>query len=368
MPVTSIAPRTTTSITSTVAPVAAAASATTSTPNNVAPPIPSGAPASGAVASLPLPAWVPASFDLKASAAAARALLEAQGEPASSFDAGKVSTMLFSDGDGTIFKSGAPVYLKNKETGELLRDPNNGALLMIPGATSKDNARALAELKAKLPSLPWDKIGMDYSEFDNIAEILRTPIVAPMIARLRRSDKNEKSRDFVVTARTVDKAVIGIREALRQKGLDINGVITTGNPNHTTPLGIADPAVRSGQKKALAIAAMITAYGAENIHHVRFHDDGDDNLIASMQLLPKLFPHIRFEFFDSIHKGEGVFEPRRVAVSHRDGSLTDGKGAVLDDAAVASYASKDVPFNVDVSFAGPPRRRSPLVAFTHTRP
>src|SRR5262249_1789447 len=102
------------------------------------------------------------------------------------------------------------------------------------------------------------------------------------------------------------------------------------------------------QRKALINAALIHAHDPSGkvMRNVKFIDDNDDNLKASMELLPKLFPHINFEFIDVVHKKDGHFEHRTVAKTGHNagGALVGPNGALFKAEDIAKYSSDDSRF------------------------
>ncbi|HYV46405.1 MAG TPA: hypothetical protein VFA20_16160 [Myxococcaceae bacterium] len=314
------------------------------------------APAAGKPLASPpaLPSWYPQNFDLAAAGEGVKGVLEAQGQAASDIGSGQVHRLVFSDGDGTLLATKEPIYLKNKATGQYLTYPGTSDLVMLPGATSRDTAAGMAELKKKYPDLPLDQYAMDFSEYGSMAALLRTGAVKPMLDRFQTVDKDPTSRDFVITARSDAAVVPAMKQWTSDRGVDLNGTFVTSNPELGKALHFTDAPFTSGQKKAVGMAAAIQAYGPENIQSLEFHDDGDDNLAASMQLLPKLYPNIDFKFYDSISKGSFEFEPRLIAHSEGGKLVADGwgsgatPGAALTDEQVAAYGSTDdLPVPVD---------------------
>lgn len=306
-----------------------------------------------------LPSWYPQNFDLAGAGEGVKSILEAQGQAASDIGSGQVHKLVFSDGDGTLLATKEPVYLKNKATGQYLTYPGTHDLVMIPGVTSRDTAAGMAALKKKFPDLPLDQYSLDFSEYGSMANLLRTGAVKPMVERLEQTELDPSSRDFVITARTDDPVVPAMKQWSEQHGLDLHGTFITGNQGMGKAMHFTDAAFTSGQKKAVAMAAAIQAYGPENIQSLEFHDDGDDNLAASMQLLPKLYPNIDFKFYDSVSKGNFKFEPRLIAHSE-DGKLVSdgwgngvGSGTAVSDEQVAAYTSTDdKPVPVDPRLTG----------------
>jgi len=294
-----------------------------------------------------LPSWYPQNFDLAGAGEGVKQVLQAQGQAASDMGSGQVHRLVFSDGDGTLLATKEPIYLKNKATGEYLTYPGTHDLVMLPGVTSRDTDAGMAELKKRYPDLPLDQYAMDFSEYGSMAALLRTGAVQPMLDRFQAVDKDPTSREFVVTARSDERVVPAMKQWTSDRGVDLNGTFTTSNPALGKALHFTDAPFTSGQKKAVAMAAAIQAYGPENVQSLELHDDGDDNLAATMQLLPKLYPNIDFKFYDSISTGDFKFEPRLIAHSEGGQLVADGwgsgvaPGAAVTDEQTAAYTSTD---------------------------
>jgi hypothetical protein len=313
-----------------------------------------GAAPAAPAAPLTPPAWYPAGFDLDAAAQGARSILESQGVEPSKIGPGTTDSVVFTDVDLTLVKTSTPTPLKNKTTGEYLMDPANpGHMLLLGVGADRDQNKELTALKAKYPNVKWDDYGMDYGEFGSIAELLRQPANPRTMDILRAADKADpKNRDIVITARSDDRNAPGLKEYLARRDVAIDGVFAVNNPGQTQKLGVptTTPPLTSAQKKALAMAAVLKLDDPQSsqIRHVRFMDDTDDNLKAAMQLLPRLFPNVQFEFTDVIHTAQNGYVPKTVARSGAaPGELDDARGKVMDDAAIQAYASKDAPFKPD---------------------
>lgn len=290
-----------------------------------------------------LPSWYPASFDLAVAAVAVKDVLIAQGERAETIAPGQADKLLFTDADLTMLKTSTPTLLKHKVTGEYLRYPDSGRLVLLGIGPHRGGKADFEAIKAQFPAIDWDSYGFDFSEFGSLTELLRTPMIPDDLRALRRSDRDPQSRDFVVTSRSSENIPLFMDAVLSAHGIDINGVLAVGTPSLTSKLGMGDPALTSARKKALTMAAIITAYGgAESLKEVKFLDDTDENLIAAMQLLPKLFPTIKFSFYDVLNEdGSDKFKHHLIARTTLSGELVDGRNKRISVEAIDGYKSND---------------------------
>jgi hypothetical protein len=353
------------------------------------------APRAAEIPPRPLPAWaqdvmLPYDVDgqqstklnLEIVANGLRKLLEAQGIDPETIGPGKATRLLLSDWDGTVSKTSAAVYLKNKITGAPLVAPDNGQLLAIPGAASVHTARTLGELKQRYqdlveeqrrakgeaPNPPeywaefWKNYDKDFGDYNSRGQILADALVEEMVFWQQLSDLDPMSRDLINTARTDSEIVAATHEKLRQHQIHNDGVLAVGDDEVMRLCGIDPAKCKGGQRKAVTNGGTVHLYGgSQYVRGVAFHDDGDDNLIANMQLLPALFPGTRFDFYDSILKSKTTYnwKPKRIAIAHEgSGALTDARGRPMTAEQVANYASKDAPLEVDERFAGPAIVRS----------
>ena len=92
-------------------------------------------------------------------------------------------------------------------------------------------------------------------------------------------------------------------------------------------------------RKHILMASAIALYQPAR---VRFLDDGDKNLKATMELLPRLFPEVDFEFVDVVHARTGHFEHRVIASSGASpGTLVDAQGDLFTDEEIRAYRSEE---------------------------
>ncbi len=298
-----------------------------------------------------LPSWYPKDFDLDRAAAAAAAILREQGEPPGSIGPGKARSIVFTDADLTLLQTSVPVYLAHRETGELLADPATGRPFELGLGPDRDQTKELAELKVRHPDVRFDDYRFDFRAFDSAEEILATPEIPQTTGLLRRSDRGgPQNREIVVTARQFDSVPPAIDRYLAARGVDANGVFAVKSPAHAPKLGVDRPDLGTPERKALAMAALLKVYApaAAEVDTVKVLDDGDWNLAAAAELLPKLFPKTRFEFVDVVHAGGGKYEHRvmaRSAPGGKQGDLVDGAGRPVppDLLAKRAYRSADAP-------------------------
>jgi hypothetical protein len=148
---------------------------------------------------------------------------------------------------------------------------------------------------------------------------------------------------------------VALDDYLRARGIDINGSFAVSDPVQGGQVGVP-LSLSSAKKKALTMAALIEAYGGEgSVKTVRFYDDGDSNLKAAMELLPRLFPELKFEFIDVIHTAVDRFEHVLVArTGDEPGSLVTPDGYAFTDELIRSYYSVEAPFIPDPAFESQP--------------
>lgn len=255
-----------------------------------------------------LPAWYPADYDLKAAAARARAVLARQGEPLESIDPHQVDRLLFCDADHTFLQTHTPLYLRHRETGERLRLPSKSGGLPRLVQFGAPGLPSLKELQERHSAVDWGRYETDFTDYNSIKEILNTEEITPTLDTLRASDADPRCRDFIITARSGEAVPAGLDEFQAARAVDSNGVFAVNNPEQNAVMGLPE-GVTPPQKKAFAMAALISLYDAPGapLQSVKFLDDADDNLQSSIELLPQLFPHIRFEFIDVVRNADGQY-------------------------------------------------------------
>lgn len=159
-----------------------------------------------------------------------------------------------------------------------------------------------------MPLQPGDK--PDFSVFENENTYVSRPINASL-GRLQLYSKLTDNWNVILTARSSRRSFSSAQEYLWLKNAEPDAVIAL----HFSPLErglwskmklprIIDSAPQ-GYKKPLVIAALIQILKnrGSDIKLVRYFEDTDTYLRNAMQLLPTLYPNIRFEFFDYIRTG-----------------------------------------------------------------
>ncbi len=285
-----------------------------------------------------LPAWCPRPLDLAALGRRAAAWLEASGRPLARPQ--EVSELLFADADHTFLKSQMPIFLRHLSTGELLRDATGEPVML--GLSHPDYERELEASRKARPEIDWPSYQLDFSLFHEAALVREARPIEATLRKLRR--EGDLSRLFVVTARSAPDIGPALEAKLERSGVSCEGVMTVNAPEVAdgVALGVSGTAAR----KALVMAGVIAAHaaGGRPPATVRYFEDGDDNLRKAMQLLPALFPSVRFEFYDVVHQGEGAFHPRLVARSAGRGRLMRPHGQTMSAADVEAYASTDASY------------------------
>lgn len=305
-----------------------------------------------------LPDWYPRNFDLAALARRLRKLLVRQGERERDLRPGGVRHLSFMDLDGTLVDSKMPVVLAHKQTGELLHYPDSGRLMILGVGSHRSYREDLAKLEARY-DLPWDDYELNFDHGGNLRALLAEQPIRDQIARLRRQLRKATRRSFVITARSAAPAAFVAHEYLSRLGVDVHGVVAPNTRATAGVLGFEHLDLgenRTGRRKALTMAGLITLYGAHNIGTAEFHDDSDKNLRAAMQLLPALFPNIRFRFHDVVHERKG-YERSMIAEAH-GGVVRDPGGRPMSDAEIDEYSSTDAPWKPEPGAVIPERRGS----------
>jgi hypothetical protein len=305
----------------------------------------------------PLPAWVPRDLNLADMAARLRALLLQQGESARNLRPGAVRHLAFMDLDGTLVDSKMPVLMVHRKTGEALCYPDTGKPVVLGIGARRDYREDLAKLEQRYPAVAWHDYELNFGHGGNLDALLAEEPIRDQLLRLRRNLRKNNSRAFVITARSAAPAAFVAHEYLSRLGADVDGVVAGNTPHAVNVLGfdrfeLGDN--RTGRRKAIAMAGLISLYGAHNIATAEFHDDSDRNLVAAMQLLPALFPNIRFRFHDVVHERHG-YERSVIAEAH-GGVVRDPSGRPLTDAEITAYQSTDAPWEPDPGGVIPERR------------
>jgi hypothetical protein len=297
-----------------------------------------------------LPSWFPVTLDLNAAAAGFKALMAQQaahrGKQADAFD-GSVAKVDFWDIDLTLAQSDSPVILVNaNDPTRVMHYPMaddvpaelRGRIVYLgvgsghPNNPGRDFGSDLNDLKnssiASIKNMPWGDYKPDFRSFGDPEPLLRTSFVQEDVNEMLRAQKDPDSRAIINTARSDALVPDLIADDLMRKGIDVDGAMAVNNPAIGSSLQFPATGLSSAQKKAVAMAAAITAYGADQIKQVRFFDDTDANQVAAMQLLPKLFPSIDFKFVGVVHSSAG-YHQRLDARMSNGGELVDNKNKPL---------------------------------------
>jgi glycerophosphoryl diester phosphodiesterase len=293
-----------------------------------------------------LPDWYPKNWDMQAAARGAADILKAQGKPPDLTKPAK--ELIFSDADLTLIKATVGMRLRDAD-GNLVMNPDTGKpIVMLSGGGAK-NGDDLEALKRNHPELPWATFKEDHAQYDSPEAILSSKPIPETLNKLREEQRKDGTKEFVITARWDQKVVGGMDQYMKKQGVKLDGVFVALNDEQSKALGFT-PELTTPQRKAMAMAALITLHDpkAAKVHKVTFMEDNDANLSASMQLLPKLFPKVKFEFDDVVHTGGGHFERRVVAKSdEKSSALLTASGKPMTADAIAHYSStaQDVRFD-----------------------
>lgn len=260
----------------------------------------------------------------------------------------KVHRVDFTDADLTLFDAPpTPVLLRHKETKALLLDPETGKPVRLGVGPTRDVRGEYMELKARRNDVDYGAYVPESPSYGILSSILGAKPIAPTVAALKAGKNDASTKQIIVTARGGgDEVIDGIKTYLKRAGLGLDGLFMMYRPDHQEHLQIGEAVPGQAQKKVVTMAGVLHLFGpaASKVQRVRFIDDNDENLRAAMEVLPGLFPQVRFEFVDVIHKGDGVFEHALVARSAKNGALEDAARKPIDLEAVRAYQSTDAPF------------------------
>jgi hypothetical protein len=298
------------------------------------------------------PDWYPPTYDLGSAGRAVTGILQHQGQAPESFAPGAAASLDIWDVDLTLKKTDSPVFLKSTtDPTKVLLDPQTGRILYlgVSSGGNKDFSVDLARVEAdpRFAGIDWTQWAPDFRSFGDPEPLLRADFIKEDLDTLLAAQSDPLRRSIICTNRSDDLDPAFLMDDLLRRNVRCAGALCMNNPAMAAAIGLGP--FHGGQRKAVSIAAAITAYGPENIKHVRYYDDTDANQIAAMQLLPKLFPNIRFEFIDIIHSG-GRYRQHTIAVSRPGtGELVNPRGKPLSikDRDTYSSANKDgpLPFN-----------------------
>jgi hypothetical protein len=269
-------------------------------------------------------------------------LTQHQGAPLSSFVPGRVRHLLITDADHTLFQTSSPIFVRVKGGG-LLRD-KAGKLVML-GLKSPDYKREFDKLLKTFPADKRAALELDFTEYGSIKSVLEAREIESTLREMRVAElSGDDKRMFVITARGNETAMTALEEYLADRRITADGIFGVNNPKQMDALGLGRFRLTTAQRKAMVMAVLLKLYEGQHrpIESVKFLDDTDENLIAAMQLLPKLFPKTKFEFADVVHTGKGHFEQRLVATSAGK-QLLNAEGQELSAKEIDTYRSFDKP-------------------------
>ena len=89
------------------------------------------------------------------------------------------------------------------------------------------------------------------------------------------------------------------------------------------------------------------------VRTLTYYDDKDQNLEKAMELLPRLYPQIRFTFVDPVHIGGEQYELQTVAVTTAGGRLIRPDGTEICPADIPAYKSDDEEHPIPEQLQGP---------------
>jgi hypothetical protein len=305
------------------------------------------------------PPFLPAGFDWQKTVSGLRSILGGQGMPEALLSGNKLQHIMTTDFDGTFGRSGTiPVYLRAKtdlrdargnvvmKAGDYFKD-DKGNDLMIHGTTGFDVGADLKMLQTKYPNLPWtdaasgqSNVSQDWSEWDSRAKATSEKLEPSMVRRARDAAKaSEPSATFIITARTNAQVAGGMLE--NQAIQSINGgpkanklgVICSGDANVQQQLGVDDPKLSDGQRKAIIQMALVMMAGS-NIKSTSFTDDGPSNDAAAIGSVSAKFPTLDVKVFQAVHHiGVDQDSPQKSPVISSKPvlvAMSDGLGGMKD--------------------------------------
>lgn len=282
-----------------------------------------------------LPSWAPSDFSLAKSVM--KEFLEAQGV---NFNT-PYNEVIFTDVDMTLVNTNTATLVRNKETGAYLTDPKTGRLMMLGVGRDKNIGGDFDKLKAKYPQIPWDKYDLSFvGEFGSASELFHSKPIPNLIQQLKKLKNQPQILKLINTARGNPVMAPTLTSYLSHHQAPVHGAIILGEGSPISGKMQIDK-LSTARRKAVAMAATLLLLDHSKIKTVPFWDDTDDNLKAAMELLPKMFPHIRFEFVDVIHQGNNKFRVKTVAKSK------NGELPTMSAVGIRNYKSKDKLFPRD---------------------
>ncbi len=286
-----------------------------------------------------LPRWAPVDFDMEAGKASILKRLISQGLDPATLGSHEGGKLIFTDVDHTLIKSHTKLAVVHQKTGEPFRFPDTGEVLMVHNHGAGEQIDEWAKTYPELANYH-----VTYKEMGDSFELEVSETINSTVAKLRRSQREHNTPTFVVTARSADGLPEIINDYFSKRVLEFDGVFGVNNTTFTKDSGMEG--LSGPIKKALTMALLTELYSPNNgkVSEVSYYEDHDENLSKAMQLLPLMFPRIKFSFYDILHKGQDVFEGHLVAQSHA-GKLKTPAGLVLNLEDIENYHSVDEPLH-----------------------
>lgn len=358
-----------------------------------------------------IPEWYADSFDIDATIAGAKEILASQASGIS----GTVNDIVFSDADHTIIKSTTPTLLRHKETHALFRNPETGMPVILVGRNKTQYAK-LKQAYPNVDWSQWRIENSEFGSVAEILrqEPIPETIAALQTADEREDsrqyvitarflDNVDFGLDAYLAKRGIDVDGVFVVNHFRVRGtLELNGHgfdspmrkaatmaalmkangfdadadkinINIANAGQLQDLpGVGEVTANriveyrkahgdfESAQDLIAVSgigpaklAQIAPLVSTDVRTVTYYEDKDANLIAAMQLLPVLYPNVRFKFVDPVHVGNHIFEHELVAQTSGAGLLANPDGEQLCDTGIAQYSSEDQPDVVDPALDGP---------------
>lgn len=355
------------------------------------------------------PDWYAADFDLDATVDGVEGVLAEQ----ASGPADGIRRLVFSDADRTLLKTSAPLLLRHKDTGALFRDPETGLPVILLG---DEQLEKYQERFPNVDWSQWRKEWKEFGSVAEILrspaigetlDVMRASDAAAdsreFVITARFLSDVDFGLDAWLAAKGVDvDGVMVVNHFVIRKKLGLNGHGFASEHRKAVTMaalmklygfdeGAGELPVNLATASQLeelngigeTLAARIVAYRSEHgdfatvedlsnvsgigpvtverlkplvtttVREVTYYDDDDDNLKASMALLPVLYPHVRFRFVDVVHTGNRDYEHVEVARTYGAGGLATPGGVPLCADQVDAYASDDAPEPVDPELDGP---------------
>lgn len=180
----------------------------------------------------------------------------------------------------------------------------------------------------------------DYSIFDRENIYIYKPIPAAL-DRLRLYGNDAQQASVVLTARSGRRTFAMVQEYLWQKGAEPDAVIAANYSRFQYEFW-RNMTMADGAKKPLIIAALISliVQKGRTVKLVRYFEDTDKYLAGAIVLLPKIYKHLRFEFYGYVRDKRGGYREAFAAYAV-GGTLYRADGQVY--AGEDRYNSGDCP-------------------------